>query len=565
MAETELLWKADDQAARLNELTTDEPDVKEKPLRRDVRSLGRLLGETLKEQAGLSLFDAVEQFRLLAIQHRELNAQQDVDPVSTFEDTAGFARVKRAITEMPVSRAYQLTKAFAIYFELTNLAETNHRKRRRRAAEAFPERPPQPGSFRGTLLRLRDNGFTAQEVLEWLHQVVVIPVFTAHPTEVARRTVLIKRRRIADELEKLDRLPLTDAEAAERQEAIAAEIAALWQSDEVRRLRPTVRDEIQMGLDYYTGCLIEALPALYDELASAFQQIYGIDLSARDLPPMVSFGSWIGGDRDGNPFVTPECTREALQMARETILNHYLNATRNLLRLLSPSTRQVGVSEDLRRALEHYQKTLTQDDSPGRKRSEAEVYRRFLSYIMRRLRTYKEEPSHPDAYSDAKEYAADLEIIRDSLAANQGERIARRILDPLLRQVTTFGFHLHTLDIRQHARVHERAVAELSGGAGILNHSGNAEASRIVPEGPSAETADLLNSLRMAAELKRTYPPQAICNYVISGARRVEDILLAVWLAELNGVQVVGSEDNHDPGLMPVPLFESIEDLRRCP
>ncbi|HXG66125.1 MAG TPA: phosphoenolpyruvate carboxylase, partial [Blastocatellia bacterium] len=173
--------------------------------------------------------------------------------------------------------------------------------------------------------------------------------------------------------------------------------------------------------------------------------------------------------------------------------------------------------------------------------------------------------SHPDAYSDAKEYAADLEIIRDSLAANQGERIARRILDPLLRQVTTFGFHLHTLDIRQHARVHERAVAELSGGADILNHSGNAGVSRIVPEGPSAETADLLNSLRMVAELKRTYPPQAICNYVISGARRVEDILLVVWLAELNGVQVVGSEDNHDPGLMPVPLFESIEDLRRCP
>src|SRR5215510_11510306 len=305
------LWNVDDQAARLTELTSQDSDQKEAPLRRDVRSLGRLLGEVLKEQAGDQLFSAVEELRLLLIEHRESHAQpeHDVDSVQRL-----IERAESIVSRLDVAEAHQMAKAFAIYFELTNLAETNHRKRRRRAAQTSPELLAQPGSFLGTLRRMRDAGITQQQALEWLAKIEVILVFTAHPTEVARRTVLFKRQRIAAELEQLDRLPLTERESDKSEQAIMAEITALWQTDEVRRRRPTVRDEIRMGLDYYPSVLFDTLPALYEELAEDFRDAYGIELASRELPRMIIFGSWIGGDRDGNPSVTPECTRDALQI-----------------------------------------------------------------------------------------------------------------------------------------------------------------------------------------------------------------------------------------------------------
>ena len=251
------LWHVDDQAARLAELTSQDRDLKEAPLRRDVRSLGRLLGEVLKEQAGDNLFSAVEELRLLLIEHRELHAQpgHDVEDVRRL-----IERAEQIVSRLDVAEAHQMAKAFAIYFELTNLAETNHRKRRRRAAQTSPELLAQPGSFLGTLRRMRDTGITREQALEWLAKIEVILVFTAHPTEVARRTVLFKRQRIAAELEQLDRLPLTERESGKHEQAIIAEITALWQTDEVRRRQPSVRDEIRMGLDYYPSVLFETLP-----------------------------------------------------------------------------------------------------------------------------------------------------------------------------------------------------------------------------------------------------------------------------------------------------------------
>ena len=232
-----------------------------------MRSLGRLLGEVLKEQAGEALFAAVEEIRQLAIEYREtsLHASPNQSPDRQHQL---MQRVTLIVADMDLVEAYRMTKAFAIYFELINLAETNHRKRRRRTAQLSPDLPPQPGTIRGTLRRMRDSGLDKEAALEWLRQIEVIPVFTAHPTEVARRTVLFKRQRIAASLESLDRLPLTDAAASEFESAIAAEITALWQTDEVRRRPPTVRDEIKMGLDYYSGCLISMLPQLYEEFAA---------------------------------------------------------------------------------------------------------------------------------------------------------------------------------------------------------------------------------------------------------------------------------------------------------
>ncbi len=572
------LWTAADQAARLAELTSDDADLKEAPLRRDVRNLGRLLGEALKEQCGDTLFAHVEELRQLAIQHREdarHTQHEETKDSASFADHDLMEQAEAMVSRMSINEAYRMTKAFAIYFELTNLAETNHRKRRRRAAQLNSLRAPQPGSLRGTFKRMREAGIEAAHALRWLQKIEIVPVFTAHPTEVSRRTVLFKRRRIANELENLDWLPLTNAAAVESESAIATEITALWQTDEVRRHPPTVRDEIKMGLDYYPSCLIDAVPRLYEEIADAFRQTYEVEIQAGDLPCVLRFGSWIGGDRDGNPYVTPDTMRDALRMARQTILDYYVNAITELRERLSVSMSQMTVSQPLREALARYDASM---GVPATQTIAAEeIYRRFLSHIGGRLRATRDEPANTFAYAHADAFTHDLNLLRESLSANKAERLARNLLDPLLRQVSTFGFHLHTLDTRQHARIHTRAVTELARGATLLeaakkvenNAPAQAETQANVhislPASVSPETAELLDALRAVAELKRAYPPQSIKSHVISGAERVEDVLSLVWLCEANGVSVAASNDGSDPGLMPVPLFESIEDLRNSP
>ena len=227
-----------------------------------------------------------------------------------------MAKAIKIVKALDVEDAHRVTKAFAIYFELTNLAETNHRKRRRRAGKLHSDQPSLAGSFRGTLRRLQAAGLNAKDALAALQKTRVIPVITAHPTEVARRTVLLKRRRIARFLENLDHLPLSSPDAQEQEFAIASEITALWQTDEVRVESPLVTDEIRMGLDIYPMSLFASLPRVYQEIAEAFHAVYGIAIDELDLPKLISFGSWIGGDRDGNPFVTPDSTREALDRPR---------------------------------------------------------------------------------------------------------------------------------------------------------------------------------------------------------------------------------------------------------
>ncbi|HEX7959518.1 MAG TPA: phosphoenolpyruvate carboxylase, partial [Terriglobales bacterium] len=297
------LWAAADQQQRLEELTTDHAGRKDLPLRRDVRSLGKLLGDTVGEQGGRELLDAIEELRTMAIARREPDSWSDDSsaPERARSPQQIAAHARQTISKLSLQRAYQIAKSFSLYFELTNLAETNHRKRRRRAAELHPERAPLPGSFRGTLLRMKANGISAERVLDAMRCIEVIPVFTAHPTEVSRKTVLYKRKRIAEQLRKLDLLPLTNSEATESEAQIAAEIAALWQTDEVRRRQPSVVDEIKLGLSYLTGSVIETLPQVYEEMARAFSEVYGAQVLAEDIPKVISFGSWIGGDRDGNP------------------------------------------------------------------------------------------------------------------------------------------------------------------------------------------------------------------------------------------------------------------------
>jgi phosphoenolpyruvate carboxylase len=596
----ERLWEAESQGRRLRELTAGgEVRLKESPLRRDVRSLGRLLGEVIKEQAGLAVFEAVEELRRLTIRRRKLSRNDAAGGAGTAngvaasaparplkeadESSAGEwqrldARAAEIVGRASVREAYLLTKAFATYFELTNLAETNHRKRRRRAAEVGRV-APQAGTFRGTLRRMKEAGFAASEALDFLRRVEVVPVFTAHPTEVARRTVLFKRARILAELEQLDRLPLSGRRARESAERIAAEVAALWQTDEVRRRQPTVADEIRMGLDYYPACLIETLPEVYEEMAEGFRELYGEEVRARDLPRVVRFGSWIGGDRDGNPFVTPGCTRDALRMARAVVLNFYHARITKLLERLSVSTHQAAVSDELLTALAEYERAYPAAQIEEGRHTGEEVYRRFLAFVLHRLRgagastTGAGGPvARAAGYTEADELARDLSVVRESLEGNGGRRDARLLLDPLLRQIETFGFHLHTLDVRQHARAHARAVAELSRApvaddetaerAAPANDANATGGASVLPAAPSEETRALLDGLRAVAALKEEFPAAAIRSHVISGARGAADVYALVWLAELSGVSVRARPERGDPGLMPVPLFESIEDLR---
>ena len=558
-----LLWKPENWPLRLAELEARTGDIKEAPLRRDVRSLGMLLGQVLREQAGEQLFGEVEELRQIAIRRREAQNGEAGQPFSS-----GLGSVQ----SLDTVQAYRLARAFAFYFELINLAETNHRKRRRLSLQLSGD--TQRGSLRGTLRAMRAAGISGEAAVDWLRSISIIPVFTAHPTEIARRVVMFKRRRIADLLEQLDRIPLSDEQLEQYEESLIAEITALWETDEVRTRRPTVRDEVKMGLDYYDASIYGTLPGLYTEVAAAFEAEYGVCLSPAEMPVLLSFGSWIGGDRDGNPYVTPQVTREALQMAREHLLAHYQQELQLILDLLTSSAQQAPVSAELEQRLQNYLDALnTTGQQAFGERYEYESYRRFLSCVRVRLAGVGNSFSdgYPPvsldatltglpAYKSAQEFLEDLQIVHASLLENRGPRLAHALIDPLLLEVRTYGLHLQTLDIRQHARLHTAALEEASAWK-----CDPARASS-VPAPLTPASADVIETFRTIAELKTSCAPEAIRHYVISGAASSEDVLNVIWLARLGGVRVEGSGAGAgDPGLMPVPLFESIEDLRNAP
>jgi phosphoenolpyruvate carboxylase len=570
------LWTPDSWTERLAELEARTGEAKQAPLRRDIRALGTLLGEVLREQAGDALFDAVEALRRTAIARREAEAQDDRESAGKLlEEAQALTHTVAADLE----QAYRLARAFAFYFELINLAETNHRKRRRASALLDSTAPPQRGSLRGTLHRLRAVGADRDEVLRLLGRVSITPVFTAHPTEVARRSVMFKRRRISDLLEQLDRIPLPPTQIAALERDLAAEITALWQTDDVRLARPTVRDEVRMALDYYGASLFDTIPVLYAEIASAidaeFPPADGVGTaSIADLPIVLQFGSWIGGDRDGNPFVTAKTTLDSLAMARNLIVDHYLSLLQNIFEQLASSTQQAPVSDALRARLDAYSEQLRRvGDTALAERFPKESMRLLISCMMLRLGG---EPSTSvqrtattrsvlEPYTSATQLLDDLTILRDSLLENRGRRLAELLIDPLLMEVRTCGLHLQTLDIRQHARVHDAAVEELSAWA---NSHAPGNAALQLPGEISAQTAEVLATVRGIAKLKQT-APGAIRQYVISGASCADDALRVLWLARLGGVCVEGSaatdDAEADPGLQPVPLFESIEDLQNAP
>ncbi|MGB7136909.1 MAG: phosphoenolpyruvate carboxylase, partial [Acidobacteriaceae bacterium] len=378
------LWKPESWERRLAELEARSGDLKEAPLRRDVRSLGLLLGRVLREQAGEPLYARVEELRQSAIRRREAQAQGELREAENLMQMAVLA-----INALPVEEADRLSRAFAFYFELINLAETNHRKRRRLSLQISGDarRETQRGELRGTLRAMREAGISPDSALAWLRRILVIPVFTAHPTEIARRSVLIKRRRMGEFLERLDRIPVPDEELTALEEALTAEITALWQTDEVRSRRPAVADEIRMGLDYYDVSLFDTLPGLYEEVRSALKSEYGLDLELAELPLLLRFGSWIGGDRDGNPFVTPEVTRQSILAARARLLDTYDERLQQAIDLLTTSAQQLPVSAELAARLAGFEAELrTSAEAAFGARFEFETYRRYLVCVRARIR-----------------------------------------------------------------------------------------------------------------------------------------------------------------------------------
>ncbi|MGA3351329.1 MAG: phosphoenolpyruvate carboxylase, partial [Candidatus Sulfotelmatobacter sp.] len=524
--------------------------------------------------------DTVEQLRRLMIGHRERVGR---NPAKETRSEL-MASAQAMISGMDLARAYQVTKAFAIYFELANLAETNHRKRRRRARELDRHRTPLPGSFHGTLLRMKASGISADAALASLRQIIVTPVFTAHPTEIARQSVLLKRRRISEQLERLDRLPLPVGDALRCERIIHAEITSLWQTDEVRQTKPTVDDEIRMGLRYFRLSLFETLPHIYDEIAESIRDVYGMDLDPSELPNLVTFGSWIGGDRDGNPLVTAACAKDALEMARSLVLREYIRQVEFLSDCLSASSRQTGASPEILSRLAQYQRSMPSAKMLWGQGNTIEHYRRFLSYVVHRLQRNREGFRAQDSYGDAAEFESDLVLLRGSLAANRGELLAGSLVDPLLRQLRTLGFHLHALDIRQHARVHAEVLREITDkqpnlrqietrsteppNTKLRKSELRTTAPALAPGAPPPEIDDsispqareLVETFHAIQRLKQSYPAQSIRQYIISGAESEEDVLNVVRLAKTCGLSLAGSE--HDPGVMPVPLFESIQSLR---
>jgi len=559
-----------------------------------VRSLGALLGGVLREQAGDALYDAVEALRRTAIARREADARGDSKAAA-----AHLEEALERVSALDLPSAYRLARAFGFYFELINLAETNHRKRRRLAIQLDPNAAPQRGDLRGTLRRLREAGFDAAQACDLLRRICITPVFTAHPTEVARRSVMFKRRRISDLLEQLDRIPVPDAHLESLERDLTAEITALWQTDDVRSARPTVRDEMRMALDYYETSLFDTLPVLYSEVAAALAEEYpesageisnkgtasaapettankgalapeGRAATTRaisDLPQLVSFGSWIGGDRDGNPFVVAEVTRDALAMAQNLLLNHYRRRLQNIFEQLGSSVQQVPVSAAVTAQLDLYLDRLrSAGQTTVEERFRYERLRLLIACIMMRLGATPQSglplPSEPalTPYTRAADLLHDLTLLRASLAENHGHRLAQMLIDPLLIEVRTYGLHLQTLDIRQHARFHTAAIAE------ILGTSSREAGSQTLhlPPALTPQTTEVLNTFRAIAELKQAYAPESIQQYVISGATSATDILDVLWLARLGGVKVEGDPALGDPGLQPVPLFEYIEDLQNA-
>jgi phosphoenolpyruvate carboxylase len=540
--------------------TTGETGWTGSSLREETRLLGRVLGQVLREQTGIDGYERIERIRQEAVGFRRA-ADADAQSVR--------ARLESQLNALTRDQTLDVVRAFSYFLHLVNVAEdrqTNRDAQERERHGAAPE----PGSFAFALGSVRGSGTGEAEIDAWLARAHIVPVLTAHPTEVQRQSILDCERGIAAALSRLEDVRLSAGTRAAIEAQLQARVLTLWQTAMIRLSRLRVIDEIENALSFYRLTFLAEIPHLYEELASA--------LGNRKLPVLLSMGSWIGGDRDGNPFVTADVLREAVTRQARTAFFHYLGEVHALGAELSMSSRLVqpaGPLLELARAAE--------DSSPHR---QDEPYRQALSGVYARLaatatsRTGLLPAPEPhraaDPYPNEAAFAGDLNVIAASLASHGASRLAEVRLKPLQRALRVFGFHLAAIDLRQNADVHELVVAEILAAAGA-----QAEYARLMESERVAllvselatprplvspylaygeRTSSELGILRTAAEMHALYGPAAIPHYVISKASSVSDLLEVALLLKEVGLFTM----DRGPALDIVPLFETIADLENA-
>ena len=514
-----------------------------KPLRQDVRLLGELLGDTLRSRLGQSFFETVEHVRLLA--------------KSTRHEDTDFDELAAAMATLPVDAAIPLARAFTHFLNLANVAEQHHRIRRRRSYLRDRSAPPQRGSCEETFSRLVAGGISAAQLHEAVCRLRIELVFTSHPTEVSRRTLIHKYNRIASLLARRDRPDLTVPEQEEVTSALRREIEAAWETDEVRHERPTPLDEVRSGLIVFEQSLWRALPLYLHSVDRALRAVTSRALPLGVAP--VTFGSWIGGDRDGNPNVTPEVTRKACLLSRWVAAELYLKEVEALRDELS----MTRASETLRRH--------AGEDA-------REPYRELLRGVRTRLhatRDWIEQsldadcdlPAHPDVYLEATALTAPLRLCFDSLVESGDGILAQGRLTDLLRRLSVFGLVLARLDIRQESDRHTQALDAVTRALRLGSYAEWDEDRRCDfllreldnprPLAPrqldlEPETRDVLDTFQAIARIH----PESLGAYVVTMTHQASDLLAVHLLQQDAGVS---------PPLRVVPLFETAADLQRAP
>ena len=528
--------------------------LKDAALRDDVHTLGGLVGEVLRDQGGPALFDAVEGDRQAAIGRRQGEA----------EDTVELVVRTRGRTP---AEAREVIRAFGAWFQVVNMAEKVHRVRRRRQY-MHDSSTPQPGGLADCFLKLRSRGLTLDEVLALLAQVSIEPVFTAHPTESTRRTLLRQQQRISRLL--LGRLDpsLTPPEQRAITERVRTELTTAWQTADNSRERLTVADEREHVLFFLVEVVYEVIPAFYEELEAALVDVFGPAAVDSRVPELLRFGSWVGGDMDGHPDVHAKTIRESCARHYQLIVNRYFAEAQALGEKLSQSASRVGVSAAVLSRIEQYRTLVPAARASAPASHDRMPYRVLVGQIAERLRATYDHSS--GQYERVELLIDDLELIARSLAENRGSNAGLFYVRRMLRRVRTFGFHLATLDVRQNADVHRQIVGHGLAEAGWAERSA---AERIVRLS-EAITSDESPTTTLDASGKRAlwvfeameycahrYGSRAIGSYVVSMAADVDDLLSVLLMARWAGYTDAQSGNVQ---LDIAPLFESVDALERA-
>jgi phosphoenolpyruvate carboxylase len=549
---------------------------RDRKLRARVKLYGTLLGHVLRGHAGEKVYATVESLRkgFIALHKRD--------------DTTKRERLLRLIDALEVETLEQVVRAFYTYFSLVNIAEEafQHHLRRKQVATG---QHLWPGSFEDTLHGFHEQGIDAAQLQGLLGRLSYMPVFTAHPTEVKRRTVLECLRRIFLTGRELDNTQLSPYQHDEIVARLQAQIQVLWKTDEVRPNRPTVEDEVNNGLYNFRNSIFYAVPEVYRNLGRGIKRNYADQGGTQTIkvPSFLRFGSWIGGDRDGNPYVTPEVTRLALRQQAVTILEEYLRRTEALAHILTLSSRLIEPSQAFREqaARERAIAKAAFPDDPLQ--YSKEPYRRKLYIIAYRLRSNLHQvqrrirgkppdgPGHP--YPGEQAFLDDLHLIRESLRSHGDANLAGGSLKDLIRLAETFGFHLARLDIRQESSRHTEAVAEILACAGVTTHYpslseaekqrlhegllGTGAAPRLSVSDLSEASRDVLRVFQVMAEMRVEIGEQAFGEYVISMTHHPSHVLEVMFLAAVAELAGRDPEGQWYCQIRICPLFETIEDL----